>query len=173
MTEVKLKNVKLKNVKLKNVKPENAKTGAIAARSETIAAADRLHSVAIHLLRRVRQQDVASGVGPAQLSALSVLVFAGSKTLGELAAAEQVKPPTMSRVVAGLKRSRLVEVKGDPHDARRKHIGATAKGARLLQQARRRRIESLAEHLSILTPDQLTELNQAVEILRALRHTIP
>jgi DNA-binding MarR family transcriptional regulator len=80
---------------MKKVKRKN-----IASRPETVAAADRLHSAAIHLLRRVRQQDTASGVGPAQLSALSVLVFAGPKTLGDLAAAEQVKPPTMSRVVA-------------------------------------------------------------------------
>jgi len=91
------------------VKAEN-----IAPRAETIAAADRLHSAAIHLLRRVRKQDEASGIGPAQLSALSVLVFAGPKTLGELAAAEQVKPPTMSRIVTGLERSRLIEITRDP-----------------------------------------------------------
>ena len=81
----------------------------IASRRETIAVADRLHSAAIHLLRRVRKQDEASGVGPAQLSALSVLVFAGPKTFGELAAAEQVKPPTMSRIVAGLSAAVLLK----------------------------------------------------------------
>src|SRR3954463_14052103 len=74
---------------------------AIPAR-ELLELADRLHSTAIHLLRRVRKQDVAIGQGPARLSALSVLVFGGPKTLGELAAAEQVKPPTMSRIVAGV-----------------------------------------------------------------------
>src|SRR5882762_3336907 len=95
------------------VKSEKVKPGTVAPRAETIAAADRLHSAAIHLLRRVRQQDVASGVGPAQLSALSVLVFGGVKTLGELAVAEQVKPPTMSRIVSGLARSRLVEINAD------------------------------------------------------------
>src|SRR5580658_2041876 len=104
------------------VKPED-----IAPRIETIAASDRLHSLAIHLLRRVRKQDDASGVGPAQLSALSVLVFAGPKTLGDLAAAAQVKPPTMSRIVAGLKRGRLIEITRDPGDARRMSIRATAK----------------------------------------------
>src|ERR1700728_4527690 len=112
------------------------KSKNIAPRHETIAAADRLHSAAIHLLRRLRKQDAASGVGPAQLSALSVLVFAGPKTLGALAAAEQVKPPTMSRIVAGLKRRRLVEVTRDPRDTRRTHIRSTPKGTRLLQQAR-------------------------------------
>src|ERR1700720_3379520 len=113
------------------------------------AVAERLHSAAIHLLRRVRNQDALTGEGPARLSALSGLVFGGAKTLGELAAAEQVKPPTMSRIVAGLKRNRLVEITRDPHAARRTHIRSTAKGTHLLQQARLRRIESLAGILSI------------------------
>jgi DNA-binding MarR family transcriptional regulator len=160
-------------VKPKNAKPENVKLSDIAPRPETLAAADRLHSAAIHLLRRVRQQDVNSGVGPAQLSALSVLVFAGPKTLGALAAAEQVKPPTMSRIVAGLKRRRLVEISRDQHDTRRMHIHSTAKGTRLLQQARLRRIESLATLLSILTSEDLAKLNQAVEILKVLLEALP
>ena len=148
------------------VKPQKIKP-------ETIAAADRLHSAAIHLLRRVRQQDAASGVGPAQLSALSVLVFAGPrigdpKTLGELAAAEQVKPPTMSRIVAGLRRSRLVEITRDPHDTRRMRIRATAKGTRLLQQGRQRRIEYLAAHLGHLASDELDQLGIAADILERL-----
>src|SRR5437868_5235185 len=81
--------------------------------------ADRLHSAAIHLLRRVRRQDEVSGVGPAQLSALSVLVFGGPSTLGGLAAAEMVRPPTMSRIVAGLTKSGLAESVTDESDARR------------------------------------------------------
>src|SRR2546421_482833 len=101
---------------------------------DTAAVAERLHSAAIHLLRRVRKQDMASGEGPARLSALSVLVFGGPKTLKQLAAAEQVKPPTMSRMVAGLARSRLVTVSNDPADSRCMNIRATAKGVRLLQQ---------------------------------------
>src|ERR1700730_5670469 len=100
--------------------------------ADVLAIADQLHSAAIHLLRRVRKQDTATGEGPARLSALSVLVFGGPKTLGELAAAEQVKPPTMSRVVAGLARSRLIETSADPQDARRMRIRATTQGARLL-----------------------------------------
>src|SRR5271168_916801 len=166
MANVKLKNAKLKNVKFENGKLKNAESSSaesenLALRPETLAAADRLHSAAIHLLRRVRKQDSASGVGPAQLSALSVLVFAGPKTLGALAAAEQVKPPTMSRIVAGLKRRRLVEITRDPHDTRRMHIRPTAKGTLLLQQARGRRIESLASLLTILTSGDLAKLNEA------------
>ncbi len=121
----------------------------------------------------MRKQDVATGEGPARLSALSVLVFGGPKTLGELAAAEQVKPPTMSRIVAGLARSRLIEVTADPHDARRMRIRATAKGTRLLQQGRERRIAYLASHLDRLTPDSLAKLGEAVEILRKLLEDWP
>jgi len=144
------------------VKPENV------PRNETFAAADRLHSAAIHLLRRVRKQDAASGIGPAQLSALSVLVFAGPQTLGSLAAAEQIKSPTMSRIVAALKGERLVDITRDPHDARRMRIRPTARGTRLLQQGRRRRIEYLAAHLDSLTIKELAQLGAASEILEKL-----
>jgi DNA-binding MarR family transcriptional regulator len=132
------------------------------------ALSDRLHSAAIHLLRRVRKQDAATGEGPARLSALSVLVFGGAKTLGELSAAEQVKPPTMSRIVAGLARSRLVTIAADAHDARRMQIRATAKGKRLLQKGRRLRIAYLASRLSSLTNEELVKLGGGVEILQRL-----
>jgi DNA-binding MarR family transcriptional regulator len=135
---------------------------------DVVAVADRLHSAAIHLLRRVRKQDVATEEAPAQLSALSVLVFGGPKTLGDLAAAEQVKPPTMSRIVAGLARRRLIEIAKDPGDARRMSIRATAKGTRLLQEGRQRRITYLASHLDRLTPEELGSLGEAVEILQKL-----
>lgn len=138
------------------------------SRRATVAAAERLHSAAIHLLRRVRKQDEVSGIGPAQLSALSVLIFSGPKTFGELAAAEQVKPPTMSRIVAGLRRGRLIEITPDPHDARCKHIQATAEGTRLLQQGRQRRIQYLADHLTTLTTTELSQLAAAAHILDKL-----
>jgi DNA-binding MarR family transcriptional regulator len=146
----------------------NREKPPIEPRPDATVIADRLHSAAIHLLRHVRKQDVATGEGPARLSALSVLVFGGAKTLGELAAAEQVKPPTMSRIVAGLARSRLIEITADPADARRMRIRATAKGTRLLQKGRELRIAYLASHLESLNPRELAKLGQAVEILRKL-----
>lgn len=147
---------------------ENSTSSSDPGAPDLLAIADRLHSAAIHLLRRVRKQDVVTGEGPARLSALSVLVFGGAKTLGELAAAEQVKPPTMSRIVAGLARSRLIQITADTHDARRMRIVATSKGVRLLQQGRQRRIAYLASHLDRLTPGELAKLGEAVEILRKL-----
>ena len=147
---------------------ESGRANPGAKTPETSQLADQLHSAAIHLLRHVRRQDAATGEGPARLSALSVLVFGGPKTLGELAAAEQVKPPTMSRIVSGLARSRLVELRADPHDARRLSIRATAKGTRLLQEGRRRRIAELALHLDALTSAERGQLEEAVEILGRL-----
>ena len=86
------------------------------ARAERLA--DRLHSASIHLLRRLRRQDDASGVTAPHLSALSVLVFGGARTLGELAAAEQERPPSMTRIVRNLERDGLVERETHPDDRR-------------------------------------------------------
>ena len=144
------------------------KPGAQRRTPVAVLVADRLHSAAIHLLRRVRKQDVATGEGPARLSALSVLVFGGPKTLKELAAAEQVKPPTMSRIVAGLARSRLIHIEQDPDDARRMRIHATTKGTQILQKGRELRIAYLAEHLDRLSSLELSHLGEAVEILSRL-----
>ncbi|MGO9123961.1 MAG: MarR family winged helix-turn-helix transcriptional regulator [Terriglobales bacterium] len=132
---------------------------------EVVGVADRLHSAAIHLLRRVRKQDLATGEGPARLSALSVLVFGGAMTPGQLAAAEHVKPPTMTRIVAGLERSGLARRIPDASDARRVRIHATPKGTRLLQRGRKLRIEYLAKQLKGLSSRDLTSVDEAVEIL--------
>ena len=139
-------------------------------KNDRMEVADRLHSAAIHLLRYARKLDVLSHEGPARLSALSVLVFGGPMTLGQLASAEQVKPPTMSRIVAGLKRSGLARIDADAHDARRIRVSVTLKGERLLQQARERRIRLLAEVLSEVSGQESEVLREAAEIIeRAVR----
>jgi DNA-binding MarR family transcriptional regulator len=128
---------------------------------------DQLHSAAIHLLRRVRARDSLSGVGPAQLSALSVLVFGGPRSLGELAEAEQVRPPTMSRIVTGLVRSGLVRRK-TTDDKRRVRLEPTVKGTKLLQEGRRRRVEILAQALQTLGPQELQQAAHLAEFLHQL-----
>jgi len=132
---------------------------------DQLSAADRIHSAAIHLVRHAARQDTLSGQGPARLSALSVLVFGGPKTLGELAAAERVKPPTMSRIVAGLQRAGLVGIDVDAHDQRRVRITVTPKGEQLLQEARKRRIESLAKLFERLNESQVKNLLESAEIV--------
>src|ERR1051325_11101131 len=104
--------------------------------------ADRLHSAAIHLLRRLRREDDASGLPAPQLSALSVIVFGGPITLGALAAAEQVRPPTLTRLVEKLESSGLVERAPAPADKRVSRLAATPKGVKLLHDGRRRRVAS-------------------------------
>jgi DNA-binding MarR family transcriptional regulator len=94
--------------------------------------ADRLHSAAIRLLRLVRTEDAQSGIGPAQLSALSVLVLGGPKTLSELATLEQVRPPTMSRIVDGLVRKKLVHRVEGEKDRRTLRLSPTTKGEKLM-----------------------------------------
>jgi DNA-binding MarR family transcriptional regulator len=130
-------------------------------------AADRFHSAAIHALRHVAREDPASGLSAARLSALSVLVFGGPKTLGELAAAEQVRPPTMTKIVQGLEQESLARRTPDAKDGRVVRVHATAKGKRVLQRARKRRISTLAEGLSHLEPDQVALVREAAELVDA------
>src|ERR687895_1900718 len=112
--------------------------------------ADRLHSAAIHLLRRLRVEDEALGLSAPRLSVLSVLVFAGPKRIGELARIEQVEPPTMTRLVDGLVRDRLAVREADPDDARAVRVRATPAGTRALRRGRERRVETLRASLTTL-----------------------
>ena len=89
-----------------------------SAQDDAERTADRLHSAAIHLLRRLRREDAQSGLSAPRLSALSVLVFGGPLTLGELANAEQVRPPTMTRLVTALEADGLVTREPDASDGR-------------------------------------------------------
>ncbi len=127
--------------------------------------ADRLHSAAIHLLRRLRREDDASGLPAPQLSALSVIVFGGPLTLGALATAEQVRPPTITRLVEKLERAGLVERTADPADGRVARVAATPRGVKLLHEGRRRRVASLAAALGELPACERAALARAVPIL--------
>jgi DNA-binding MarR family transcriptional regulator len=132
-------------------------------------AADTFHSAAIHALRYVRREDPETGVPPAQLSALSVLVFGGPRTLGQLAAAEQVRPPTMTRIVQALEENGLVQRERDRADARIHRLTATAKGRRLMQAARARRVGNLAALLERLSPEDVARVQDAAALVeRAL-----
>lgn len=132
--------------------------------------ADRLHSAAIHLLRRLRVEDEALGISAPRLSALSVLVFAGPKRIGELARIEQVEPPTMTRLVDGLVRDGLAVREPDPQDARAVRVRATATGARTLRRGRAKRLDALTDTLSSLSPADLAALGRGVEVLERILH---
>lgn len=145
---------------------QTRREGSGAVSAATVA--DRLHSAAIHLLRRVRAEDDASGLTAPRLSALSVIVFGGPLTLGELAAAEQVRPPTISRLVRDLEAADLVRLRPDPHDGRVRRVEATPEGRALLFEGRRRRVARLTAELADLAPPDLETLARAVELLEGL-----
>ena len=137
--------------------------------NRNIEAADRFHSAAIHALRHIRRDDPATGLSAARLSALSVLVFGGPRTLGELAAAEHVRPATMTRIVQALEGQALVRRESDPDDGRVTRLHATAKGERVLWRGRENRVEKLAALLSRLSADEVADVRNAAELVeRAL-----
>lgn len=127
-----------------------------------------LHSAAIHLLRNVRRQDDAMQIGSAQASALSVLVFGGPRTLGDLAHIEMVRPPTMTRIVDGLEKAGLVERKRSSQDRRKVELLATARGSRLLEAGRARRIAVLSQALRGLSSAEFSLLERATPVLLRL-----
>lgn len=130
--------------------------------------ADRLHSAAIHLLRRLRREDTAAGLAPARLSALSVLVFGGPMTLRALADAEQVQAPTMTKIAQALEAAGLARREPVPGDRRGARLVATARGRRVLEAARRRRLVRLAADVAALPEPDQRALERAVGILERL-----
>ena len=135
---------------------------------EAHAIAERVHAAALRLLRRLRKSDIAMGVSPAKASALSVLVFGGAQTLKDLAAAEQVRAPTMSRLVAELEAAGLATKTADAGDRRALKIAATAKGKALLEAGRERRLAVLAKQVAGLSAAEQTLLKRAAALLGRL-----
>jgi DNA-binding MarR family transcriptional regulator len=140
---------------------------------EPFDVADRLHSAAIHLLRRVRRVDEESGLTAARLSALSVLVFGGPTTLGQLARAEQVSPPTMSRLVSALERDGLAARERHADDGRAVVVHATPDGRSILERGRERRIAEVAELLASVGADELAVLDEAARIVERVSALAP
>jgi DNA-binding MarR family transcriptional regulator len=130
--------------------------------------AEQLHSMAIRLLRAVRRVDQSSGSTAPRLSALSVVVYNGSITLGELAEAEQVRPPTMTRIVNALEKQQLIVKAKDVKDGRVIRIAATTKGKKLLLQSRARRIQLLSEQIQRLKGDEQAKLAAALVTLQSV-----
>lgn len=129
--------------------------------------ADRLHSAAIHLLRRLRRTDPMTGVSAAQLSALSVLM-GGRRTISELASAEQVQVPTMSRLLRQMEEAGLVERQRDPDDQRVVWIGSTKRGQEILARGRELRVSALTRAIAELPAHDRRTLAGALELVDRL-----
>ena len=125
-----------------------------------------VNSLSIHLVRWAKRADDALGVPPARLSALSVLVFGGDRTMSELAHAEMVSLATISRVVDGLESMGLARRMPHPNDARSYVVRATPKGRRLMERGRQARVDRLTTLLSQVPPDERETVERALRLLR-------
>jgi len=135
--------------------------------------ADRLHSAALHLLRRLRLEDDVLGVSPPRLSALSVVVYAGPLAIGALAVAEGVAAPTMTRLVDGLEHDGFVRRRRDPADARGVLVEATPAGKRILTRGRAQRVQTLAAGLAALSDDELAAIGRGAELIERVSREPP
>jgi DNA-binding MarR family transcriptional regulator len=134
--------------------------------------ADAIHSAAIHLLRKIRKEDERTGITASRLSALSVLVFGGPMRVTDLARAEHVKPPTMTRIVAALEADQLAKRTADAVDGRSARIEATRRGERLMHEGRKRRVERLATALKGMSDEELAVLSRAAAIIETVSRTM-
>jgi DNA-binding MarR family transcriptional regulator len=130
--------------------------------------ADRLHSAAIHLLRGVARADAESGLSPARLSALSVVVYGGPLTMGALAEAERVSNATITSTVTGLEGDGYVARARGTGDARVVTVAATEAGRSLMARARARRLEMLSTALAGITEREREALAVAVGALERI-----
>lgn len=136
------------------------------------ALADQLHSAAIGLLRQLRREDDAIGITSPRLSALSVVVFGGPLTLGQLAKAEQVKPPTMTRIVTGLEEDGFVTRRDDATDGRLTQIHATPKGRKIMAAGRARRVRALSAAVQALDRQGRHELEGGIRVIQFLNSSM-
>lgn len=130
--------------------------------------ASAINGAAIHLLRGLRATDLASGLTAARLSALSVLVFGGPRTMGRLADAEGVAAPTMTRIVDGLVTLGLVCREPHPDSARMVQVTATPEGDRTMRSARDRRLTALQSAMAELSPTRQAAITAAADALQDL-----
>lgn len=139
------------------------------ARPTAYDTAFALHAGAIRMLRALRRVDIEMGLGTARASALSVIVFSGPIGIGDLAKTEQVRGPTMTRIVDRLVRDGLVVRRRDPADKRNVQVVATPKGTRLMEEGRERRVKLLAKSMEELGEGDLRAVAKTGEVLGSLK----
>jgi DNA-binding MarR family transcriptional regulator len=129
--------------------------------------AERLRHGVNRLARLLRQQDDGD-LGATSTAALATVRKRGPITLGELATAEQVSPPTMTKVVEKLEGRGFVSRVVDPNDRRVARVSITTAGSRFLDRSRARRTAWLAGRLDEIDPQHVAQLAHAIELLEAL-----
>jgi DNA-binding MarR family transcriptional regulator len=115
--------------------------------------------------RRLRQARPVGELTQNQISVLTSLDIAGALTPRELADAERVQPPTMTKVLAKLEERGLVQRTPHPTDGRQVLLSATAEGRAVIAEQRRVKDEWLTRTLAGLPAQERETLRQAAEIL--------
>jgi DNA-binding MarR family transcriptional regulator len=134
------------------------------------AMASGLQAAAARMLRMARRDPGADPVSPPRLAVLSILRLRGPMSLTDLAAAQEVKAPTMSRIVEGLVKDGLATREADPANRRKVRIAATEEGRRRFEAGRDGQVRALRERLRRLADSEQRALARGVEVLeRALR----
>ena len=136
-------------------------------RAET-ALASSLRLAVMRLARRMRSERADTSLTLSQLAALATLERHGPLTPRELAAAERVSPPSLTRIVASLETAGLVTRRSHPTDGRQVLLEVTPSGAALLREDRRRRDAWLAQRLLALEPADREVLRRAADVLDRL-----
>jgi DNA-binding MarR family transcriptional regulator len=145
----------------------------VARRQAHDAAAAALNSGAIRLLRGLKGVDRRSGLTPARLSALSVVVFGGPMSVGRLAESEDIASPTMTRIVDGLEALGLVQRTRHPLNGRISLVEATPRGERLMRTAAARRRDAIAHAIDQLDESDRRAVLRAAEAIPRLAALLP
>lgn len=134
--------------------------------TETLTPA-QLRMVVMRLARRLRQ-EVGPDITWSQLSALATLESLGTVSLKDLAEAENITPPSMTRISTHLEEAGLVARAHDPADRRIARLAITEAGRAALAESRSRRNAFLAERLATMTPEDRDAISRALPLLAGL-----
>lgn len=135
------------------------------SKSNYTEVAEKLHSVAVHLLRNAKKHDQESGLTPERLSLLSILVYVGPQTINRLADMEQVSAPAITRTVKSLEKQGYVIKSRSKTDQRVVYVAPTRKSQQLLDETRRKRVERIEYLLEGAADEDLKQLKAAITIL--------
>ncbi len=138
----------------------------LPASTDTDLAADLRLAVG-RLARRLRQLQLA-GLTASKVSALASVDRLGPVRLGDLAAAEGVSSPTLTKLVDSLEAEGLVARSADATDRRATRVALTPAGRLRLKQIRSDRDAFLEQRLAQLTREERATLLAAIPVLRDL-----
>lgn len=141
-------------------------------KNTAVEVANRLNSLSIHLLRRTRQATAGDEITSSRVSLLSVVVFGGPKTVSELARAESVSVPAVTRMLDAMEKDGLVHREQSEDDRRTVRVLPTEDGIRVMEAARARRVQHIADELSHLSQEELEVLLKATELLERVESRV-